>query len=689
MTYKFSSIIALICCIGLTSSNLQAASLSGAKRVFQPLQLDVDGPFANETDTSPNPFLDIRLDVIFTSPSGKTYRVPGFFAGDGAGNSQGNIWRTRFTPEQAGNWQYSIQMFGGNNAAVAEVTNDLDPISEDSESGNFLIAPADANAPGFLKTGRLSYADKHYLRFTNNTYWIKGGVDSPENFFGYAGFDNTINQAGGVGEAQLIDGVHRYANHISDWQLGDPLFTSADTGVDSKGIIGAVNYLASEGINSMYFLLMNLGGDGRETYPFIGATGSAYDNTHYDVSKLHQWNVVLQHMQHKSIAAHFVLGEQEQENKNWLDGGELGVERKLYYREMVARFSYLNAVKWNISEESRYGAEKHIAFASTIRSLDWAKHPIAVHSFVDDPGLAYDALLGNSLFNISSIQFSAENADEFTETWREKTAAAGIPWVIDMDEVGPGSIGLTEDNIDQMRREVLYPVYFSGGNVEWYFGFLGADIRTENFRTREPMYRYMRYAREFIEQHLPFWDMQPDDDALIGGHTNDQVFAKSGDTYAIYLNDGSREPRLNVQSDDYTLQWFNPRNGLFDTTINEVSGDQISIGAAPSQPEQDWVVLVKKAIVEDETPIAQEQEEEGQEQEQETVVEATPTPTLGGANSTSNGSGRRSGEAGWLFLAMPTLILYVRLLRRFRRRGILTSSLNMLRIQSIKVNRVK
>ena len=56
---------------------------------------------------------------------------------------------------------------------------------------------------------------------------------------------------------------------------------------------------------------MNLGGDGRETYPFVGASGSAFDNTHYDVSKLRQWNTVLEHMQHKSIAAHMVLGEQE------------------------------------------------------------------------------------------------------------------------------------------------------------------------------------------------------------------------------------------------------------------------------------------------------------------------------------------------------------------------------------------
>jgi len=686
--------------IGL-SANVFAASLSGSQIAYQPLQLDVTGPLARESDTSPNPFLDIRLDVTFTSPSGQVIVVPGFFAGDGSGDGTGSVWRTRITPHEPGDWQYSAQLFSGTNAAVADQTDDLEQLDQQNNTGTFTISPADANAEGFLARGPLTYSGEHYLKFADGTYWLKGGVDSPENFFGYAGFDNTINQPGGVGEAQLIDGVHRYAEHIAQWQPGDPLFVSENTGVDSKGIIGAVNYLANEGVNSMYFLLMNLGGDGRETYPFTGATGSDYDNTHYDVSKLRQWNLVLQHMQRKGIAAHFVLGEQEQENTNWLDGGELGIQRKLYYREMVARFAYLNAVKWNISEESRFGDERHFAFATHIRNLDWVEHPIAVHSFVDNPGKAYDALLGNDLFTISSIQFSAENADELTETWREKSRAAGVPWVIDMDEVGPGNIGLTNNNADELRREVLYPVYFSGGNVEWYFGFQGADIRTENFTTREPMYRFMRYAREMIEQHLPFWDMQPDDNALIGGQDNDQVFAKQGDVYAVYLNVGNREPGIRVSPGNYTLQWFNPRNGAYVEPVSNVSGEEIRIGTAPFEPDEDWVVLIKQADSVDETitepgeanAIEETISEPSEANEtEETVPEPSETnetvetiPELGEANDTSGGSGSTDR---W-FMTLTLLWCALRLLLGFGRGRVLPTGFNVLGIQGIKVNRVE
>ena len=35
-----------------------------------------------------------------------------------------------------------------------------------------------------------------------------------------------------------------------------------------------------------------------------------------------------------------------------LDQGELGVERKLYCRELVARFGHALALNWNLGEEN-------------------------------------------------------------------------------------------------------------------------------------------------------------------------------------------------------------------------------------------------------------------------------------------------------------------------------------------------
>ena len=569
------------------------ATVTGSLLKWQPINIDVEGPVAGENNVKPNPFLDIRLDIELTSPSGEIQKVPGFFAGDGYGHGDGSIWRVRFTPDEEGLWHYSVGFVQATAIAVASSTESAVTLPANGSTGQFTIAPLDNDAPGFSGKGRLEYVGAHYLKHADGPYWIKGGVDSPENFLGYAGFDNTINQSGGVGEGALQNGVHRYQDHILDWQQGDPNFISSDTGIDGKGIIGAINYLAEQGINSMYFLLMNLGGDGRDTYPFVGATGSTHDNSHYDISKLFQWNIVLNHMQHRGIAGHLVLGEQEEGNTHWLDDGELGVERKLYYRELVARFGYLNALKWNISEESRFGDDRHRAFAQYIRQLDWSQHPIAIHTWADNPEKTYTNLLGSTLFDITSIQFSAENADSFTETWRQLSNDAGWPWVIDMDEVGPGNTGLNSNNTEQMRREVLYPVYFSGGNVEWYFGQQAADIRTESFRTRQAMYQYMRIAREFL-QRLPFWEMQPNDSLLVGGHAGDQVFAKSGEAYALYLNSGEAGKSLNVLTGDYLLRWFDPRTGQYIGEPKMVSGKSIELGAAPADQSQDWVIEITK-----------------------------------------------------------------------------------------------
>ena len=52
------------------------------------------------------------------------------------------------------------------------------------------------------------------------------------------------------------------------------------------------------------------------------------------------------------------LSETETGNENLHDDGELGRERMLFYREMIARFGHHLAVFWNIGEENDYGASR-------------------------------------------------------------------------------------------------------------------------------------------------------------------------------------------------------------------------------------------------------------------------------------------------------------------------------------------
>lgn len=568
----------------------------GEPVAWHPMELWLRGPAASEQQSGPNPFLDRRLQVTFTGPTGQRYEVPGFFDGDGHGNGTGDVWKVRFSADEGGMWTWTASFRGGAQVAVS-----LDPAAGhsmacDGAAGQIVVLDRDPEAGGFLAKGRLEYVGKHYMKFRDGGYFIKGGTDSPENFFGYDGFDD-VEDNGGIGI------VHRYPSHEMDWRPGDPYFVSSSSGVSSKGIIGALNYLGQEGVNSIYFLPMNLGGDGQETSPFLGYVATDHCRTHYDVSRLHQWCQVMDHAQRQGILLHFVLAETETPNEQWLDSGNLGVQRKLFYRELIARFGHCLAIKWNLSEENDYSIEKLKQFAAYIRAVDPYDHPIAVHTHPNDFS-DYPAILGDPHFTSSSIQYDPNYADQFVEEWRQESKAAGLPWIIDMDENGPASTGLTDSNADDLRKRVLYDVLFSGGHVEWYAGYhslpLGGDVKMEDFRTRQAMWRYMRIARELMEEFLPFWEMSPADGLLSGENSSfggGQVFAKQAHTYAVYLPNASAGGKLDLTGTGgiYVGQWFDPRSGQFAGTRREHSGSAVaSLGLPPDAPQEDWVYLIRR-----------------------------------------------------------------------------------------------
>ena len=307
----------------VTAHDVADPVISGNLRVWDTVTISFTGPASSEADDELNPFLDYRLQVELNGPSGQQYDVPGFFNGDGLGNGEGNLWQVRFTPDESGDWDYKASFRTGKDVAVSLDPSAGKPAAMDGQSGSLKIAAIDPDAPGFLKWGRLEYVGGHYLKFRNGPYWIRGGTDSPENFLAYAGFDNTPPS-------------HKYAAHAEDWQPGDPDWNDGD----GRAMIGVLNYFAKKHVNSVYFLTMNIGGDGGDVYPWAGTParkGSPDDdNLHFDISKLTQWETVFEHAQRNGIFLHVVFNEAEVPNKKELDDGELGRERKLYYREMVA-----------------------------------------------------------------------------------------------------------------------------------------------------------------------------------------------------------------------------------------------------------------------------------------------------------------------------------------------------------------
>ncbi len=594
-----------------------SAQISGDLVKWHPLTLSFSGPTANEDDDSPNPFLDFRLTVDFKAPSGATYRVPGFFAGDGSGGASGDQWQVRFSADEVGEWLYVAHFDAGSNIAInLNLATGL-ATSFDMTSGTFTISERAADAPGFLSQGRLQYVGEHYLKSAEGGFWIKGGTGSPENMLGYAGFDNTVDQ-GHYGSG-MTHGVHRFSAHIDDWNEGDPLWLGNNSygNVDSKGIIGALNYLASQDVNSISVMPLNLGGDGQETYPFTQAFDDHFSKTHYDLSKLAQWNQFFGHAQRQAMQVQFIFAD-DGENISWLDQGSLDIERKLFYREMMARYGYLLGVKWNLGEGFVGDLGSIASHIHYLEALNWADHPIAVNSVVDDHQLLYAELAAPDalpLVDISSLQYPVDligdnqpqSADSLVEDYRVLSADLGHKWVIDLDENKPEETGLTSDNIDALRKRVLYAVLFSGGNLEWYSGHNLADIELENYRDLEPMWQQMAFARNFMLNNLPFWAMDANDQLLSYGRVDGQVFMQEGVAYAIYLPEGlvgdkTAQIDLSADSERFTQQWFNPRTGQFigrKSTVN--GGSIIDLGNSPQDEHEDWVILLQNKTISEST----------------------------------------------------------------------------------------
>lgn len=572
------------------------------------VEITFEGPETSE-EAEVNPFTDYRLLVTFANGS-KTHLIPGFYAADGnAGEtsaSSGKIWKVIFRPDATGEWTYKASFRTAKDIAILTDPAAGEPTAFDGASGKISVKASLASLPDLKAKGRLSNVGERYLKFEDTgEYFLKGGADSPENLLGYADFDGTYKGSSPEnrsGEAENKDNLHFYEPHLKDWKDGDPSWQ----GGKGKSLIGAVNYLASKGMNSIYFLTMNIEGDGKDAWPYTG-----YDERYrFDCSKLDQWEVVFDHMESLGMMLHVVT--QETENELLLDNGDTGPQRKLYYRELIARFGHHLAITWNMGEEN--GPAPFTPNAQTIaqqkamvkymKETDPYQSLTVIHTHANPKHRyeIFDELLGDPNLDGPSIQIgNMRSAHKETLHWTKASAKAGKQWVVCIDEIGPAQRGVDPDdrednNQDSVRAEVLWGNLMAGGSgAEWYFGYKNHnnDLGCEDWRSRDRMWDYTRYGIEFFQKYVPFSEMEPADNLVIGGN---YCLAKKNEMYLIYLPYGGKTKLdLTSVSGSYSVNWYNPRTGgeMIEGKALEAGGI-VDLGAAPSDAEKDWAIVVTK-----------------------------------------------------------------------------------------------
>lgn len=573
----------------LVTSSPAAGTIRGELKKWHDVTLTFDGPLCAE-DTSPNPFLDYRLEVRFEhAASGKVVRVPGYFAADGdAANTsaeRGDKWRVHFAPGETGPWTYEVSFRAGLDVAVAEeIDAGRSAGFMDGERGTFEIGPTDKSGRDLRGQGLLQYVGRHHLRFAETgEYFLKCGADAPENFLAYAEFDGEFK----------VDGrndrlIKTWSPHLVDWQAGDPTWGDGR----GKGIIGAINYLAAQGMNAFSFLPMNIEGDDRNVFPYL----SYHERERLDCSRLDQWGIVFAHGTHRGLHLHFKT--QETENELLLDGGDLGRHRKLYYRELIARFGHHLALNWNLGEEINDAThEQKVAWAEYFRVHDPYSHPIVIHN-MDDPH--HDLLGAASALTGFSLQTSRPDFRQVHDRTRDyvtRSAAAGRPWVVACDEPGDAAHGLIPDAEDpahhDARQNALWGNLMAGGvGVEWYFGYEHAhsDLTCEDFRSREKLWAQGRHALEFFRRHeIPFWEMSCADEMTTSD--DDYVLCKPGEVYLVYQKSGATIG-IEVTAGSFDYGWFNPRTGGGLDQLLARGKTEGRVEIAPPG-EEDWLLVIR------------------------------------------------------------------------------------------------
>jgi hypothetical protein len=596
--------------------------IRGELKQWHKITVELAGPFAEERSSAANPFTDYRFDVTLTHPAGLSYTVPGYFAADGdAANTSakaGNVWRAHFAPDRTGEWSYRVSFRTGPSVAIEGGGRSLAPF--DGKTGSFRIGPSDKTGRDFRARGRLEYVDKHYLRFAGTgEFFLKAGPDSPETLLAYADFDDTV-------ATKPNAPLKTWAPHEADWRSGDPTWQSSK----GKGLIGALNYLASKGLNTISFLPYNAGGDGDNVWPFI----SRNEKLRYDCSKLDQWGIVFDHAQALGLHLHFKLQENEMDDNRLgperrpaevpesLDNGALGPERKLFLRELIARFGHALALNWNLGEENTQPSAELRAMAQFIRETHYWPSNIVVHTFTHELDRVYEPLLGrHSVLTGASLQNEWAETHQWTLRWVRESARAGRPWVVANDEQGHWAYGVPPDpgyakfdgtaraperayTLNDIRKLVLWGNLMAGGaGVEYYFGYAlpENDINAEDFRSREQSWEYCRIALEFVvRERIPFWEMRSADE-LVGNSVSAEsryCFAKPGELYLVYLPwGGPTTIDLSAADGAFAVHWFNPRAGgplVSGPVISVTAGGWTRIGVPPGDEGEDWLIVIRR-----------------------------------------------------------------------------------------------
>ncbi|MBI3969702.1 MAG: DUF4038 domain-containing protein [Chloroflexi bacterium] len=526
-----------------------------------------------------NPFLEAALEGEFVAPSGRTMVVSGFYDGE-------DTWRLRFAPDEEGDWTYLLRGHGVDVTARGRLQ---------------CVAPEGPGRHGFIRM-------------------------HPENPYAFA-----------------------YADGAPFFPMGDTCYGLYTDSHLTAGL--RRQYLDTrqrQRFNFIRFHIINsLTRAAAEPawWPWTG-TPDAPDLDRLNPAFFRGLDGVLRELAARRMHAELILLNfyQSPAPLPFSDTGRWTPAReRLWLRYLVARYAAFSTIfLWTLANEYETHPDGQYrldvpddpnwakATARLIKQYDPYGHPATVHPVVSssttgtrnrdpfEPPWRIGGFFGeDDAVDVLSQQTSmaagieTANWDETLQCWRGD--AAGVEASIAADRVYGKPVLNTENGYEYLRgygtfrrqvhhtdkvRRASWRIVCAGG----YFaaGFMGTQGFGDAYERQEPDERYpfvvsdMGAAPQLSALYdffsgLPFWRTHP-----FAGVEGDVVaLASPGEVYVAYLPHGGRLTLdLSALHGRATGQWFNPRTGDWEPTMEVAAGVPCEFTAPDGE---DWVLLVAAA----------------------------------------------------------------------------------------------
>ncbi len=511
-----------------------------------------------ENDNSyDNKYTDVELQVQYKAPSGLLYNFYGFYDGDGAGNSVGNIWKMRFMPNEPGEWSFVFTWTDGTKGGKGTF------FCIKEGAGNGVLQAYHKNPHWFAYNGNnpvwlKSYYETGHGSLGQDFEWIKENVYLPLKEAGYNHLQVNWLLSLCCTEQYYKDGPEPETLDLILYREGD--------------IFGTMNHEAWKRMEQHLGWLNN---NDVNVHMFLGVDGSQNNGPDWNKLSPEEKDWFVKYMVSRLAPYANVAGW----NFVWEVPGNRE-EKELGFVRLVQKydiFNHLRTYEDEFPRQNEYGrneysfaAVENHEIASPIRDMDrkywkepWTHHMACLLGYSGKPVFMSE---GNALWRRFWQQRTKASRDELRRSaWACATAAASFTWC--------GHAG----------EEALFAA-----------GEEGLPFNDENPYTESA--RQIDVLSNIMQDEVTFFNMKPHDE-LLSDCSVLEVFAlaEAGVQYLVFSASGAAFSLEMIKGEYGNAKWINSKTGEAQQT------ERIVVGAAtekkgfhPPTNETDWILVIRK-----------------------------------------------------------------------------------------------